>query len=87
MHLSQLDEVPQNRTKYCNKKTNKQNKTTNDHFSAKNKVSISEPNFTKSEQKVRFEQFFLKPGLIPATNVTSPQLYRVTTSPSGYTTS
>ena len=30
---------------------------TNDHFSAKN-ISISEPNFTKSERKVRFGQLF-----------------------------
>ena len=35
--------------------TNKTNKTTNDHFFAKNKFkSISGPNFTKSEGKVRF---------------------------------
>ena len=37
------------------KQTNKQTFTTNDHFSAK---SISEPNFTKSEGKVRFGQIF-----------------------------
>ena len=38
----------------------KQTKQTNDRFSAKNKQIIPEPNFTKSERKVRFGQFFLK---------------------------
>ena len=37
-----------------------QNKQTNDHFSAKKKSSVSEPNFTKAEQKVCFGQFFWK---------------------------
>ena len=40
-------------------KTNKTNKT-NDYFSDKNKLSISESNFTKSEGKVRFGQFFFE---------------------------
>ena len=31
-------------------------KKINDNFSAKDKQSISEPNFTKSEQKIRFGQ-------------------------------
>ena len=32
--------------------------TTDDHF-AKNKLSISEPNFTKSERKIRFEKLLV----------------------------
>ena len=38
---------------------NKTNKT-NNYFSAKNKLSISESNFTKSEGKVRFGQIFFE---------------------------
>ena len=36
------------------------NKTTNDNFSAKNKLTISETNFTKYEGKVSFGELFLK---------------------------
>ena len=52
MSASIKKKVSQNRTKL------QQNKQTNDHFSAKNKLSISKPNFTKFEGKVRFGQFF-----------------------------
>ena len=40
----------------------RQTNRTNDHFSAKNKQSISEPNFTKigTEGLVHFRQFFLE---------------------------
>ena len=59
MSASIKKKVSQNRTKYCNKQTNK---TT--IFSAKkNKVRISELNFTKSEGKVRFKQNFLNDPL------------------------
>ena len=55
--LQSIKKVSQNRTKYCNE-TNKTIKQTT-FFSAKNKQSISEPNFTKSVQrKVRFGQIF-----------------------------
>ena len=39
------EELSQNRTNFCNK--------THDHFSAKNKLSILKPNFTKSERNWR----------------------------------
>ena len=52
-------EVSQNRTK-LQQTTKQQNKTTNDHFSAKNKQSIFETNFTKFEGKVRFGQIFFE---------------------------
>ena len=50
--------MSQNRTKYCNKQTNNKQP----FFLPKiNKVFLtSEPNFTKSEGKIRFGQFFLK---------------------------
>ena len=38
------------------------NKTTNDHFLAKNKLTVSEPNFTKSEGKIRFRQTIFEDG-------------------------
>ena len=64
-HLSQLDECfnfKKSKPKSDNvatNKTNKINKKTNDHFFCQKK-SISEPNFTKSEGKIRFGQFFLE---------------------------
>ena len=47
--------ISQNRTNYCNKTS--KTKQTVDHFSAKNKLCILDPNFT-SGQKVRFGHFF-----------------------------
>ena len=57
MGTSIFFKVSQNRTKLQQNKTNKQTNDP-DHLFAKNKLSISEPNFTKSEGKVRFGQIF-----------------------------
>ena len=57
----------------------KQSKQTNDHFSAKNKLSISEPNFTKSERKVRFGQIFFENDPLdePKTMLLSKKFYLI----------